>query len=333
MFKRPRLSAVNRLVNASPMLALLFLAGACSGPTQTPAEPPEEAPAEAVEADLQLPAVWDTRDLGFAVKSIGVAGALGSTIAVAYEDGGLQLLNFDGERISEKTDLGVKTLGDGHYLLLSGVPVTLFPGINQSGGMQVYIHGGTLPEPLAYDLNIEQEGELAGLCTAAPGTDSDGIMRLAFWLEESADTLHSGRIVQIGEELVFLPDEPVKANAAISACLLSDSGATVYSAPARTAVALDRRGHRHIVTLDTSGNFTVSSNGGEVKTLTVRNGITVRMPALPTGMAGTGDTRGGGYPGGVVVVTGENADGEHRLIFIDPSKLTINPFALPAPTQ
>ena len=41
MFKRPRLSAQNRLVNALPGLALLFIASACSGPSESPEIAPE----------------------------------------------------------------------------------------------------------------------------------------------------------------------------------------------------------------------------------------------------------------------------------------------------
>ena len=36
-----------------------------------------------------------------------VSGAVGSTVAVAYEDGGLQFLDFEGERVTDKADIGV----------------------------------------------------------------------------------------------------------------------------------------------------------------------------------------------------------------------------------
>lgn len=326
MFKRPRLSAGNRLVNALPILALLFLATSCSGPTETQVETSPDSQTDTTQSALVLPAVWNSRDLGSPIASIGVAGALGSMIAVGFEDGGLQILNFEGDRVTEKSDLGVSQLGDGHYLMLSGVPVTLFPGISQTGDMKVYIHGGQLPEPLVYDLDVAVDSQLAGLCTAAPDTADDGVMRLAFWTKTTPDTLHSGRIVQVNEELVFLPDEPVQANRTISACLLDETGATVFSAPALAAASLERRAHRHIVTLDNSGNFQLSSDGNAGETMTIRNGITVEMPLLPVDLAGTGDTRGGGYPGGVLVVAGEAPNGDHGLVFIDPSKVTLSPF-------
>ena len=326
MFKRPRLSAGNRLVNALPILALLFLASTCSGPTQTQTETSSDAPSDSTQTGLVLPAVWNSRDLGSPIASIGVAGALGSTIAVGFEDGGLQILNFEGDRVTDKSDLGVAKLGDGHYLLLSGVPVTLFPGISQAGDMKVFIHGGQLPQPLVYDLDVATSDRLDGLCSAAPETADDGVMRLAFWTEAAPQILHSGRIVQVNEELVFLPDEPVEANRAISACLLDETGATVFSAPALAAAGLERRAHRHVVTLDNSGNFQLSSDGEASQSLSIRNGITVDMPLLPVDMAGTGDTRSGGYPGGVLVVAGQAPNGDHGLVFIDPSQVTLSPF-------
>ena len=49
-------------------------------------------------------------------------------------------------------------------------------------------------------------------------------------------------------------------------------------------------------------------------------------------MAGTGDARGGGYPGGVIVVGGENEYGHHTVTYIDPSKVTLQPFGY-APSE
>jgi len=326
MFKRPRLSAQNRLVNALPGLALLFIASACSGPSETPEIAPETTTPPPVVEGLTLPAVWNTGELDAPIRSIGVAGELGSTIAVAYDDGGLQFFNFEGDRITDKADLGAAQLGDGRYLLLSGVPVTVFPGVDTSGNMKVYIHGGQLPEPLAYDLDTGVDTAIAGLCTAPPTAESDGVLRLAFWTQNNPNVLVSGRIVQVGEELVFLPDEPVTADRPITACLLSETGATVHSAPILAAAKLERRGKTHVITLDSSGQYTVIGTDGSSETISIRDGISVKAPKLPTDMTGTGDTRGGGYPGGILIIAGEDHNGDNRLIFIDPGVLTLTAF-------
>ncbi|GAB5457185.1 MAG: hypothetical protein Hens3KO_02150 [Henriciella sp.] len=330
MFKRPRLSATNRLVNALPWLALLFLASACSDPGQEAANPPS-APVETTTEEeqaqgLSLPAVWSTNGLDSPIANLGVAGELGSTVAVTFEDGGLQFFNFEGDLITEKAALNAHLVANGRYLMLSGVPVTLFPGTDQDGQMKIYIHGGQLPEPLAYDLDIGQTGAVAGLCTAKPEAEIDGVLRLAFWTEDAPETLISGRIVEVLDELVFLADEPVSADQPITACRLDEAAATVFSAPARAAVSLERRGRTTQLLLDTSGNYSVLEDAGITKPLTIRDGITVLAPELPVDMAGTGDARSGGYPGGILVIAGEDKNGDHRIVYIDPSDLTLGAF-------
>ncbi len=332
MFKRPRLSTRNGLVNALPMLALLFIASACGGPSQSADETapniaeittPDQPEAE---TGLSLPAVWSTRDLGAPLRSVGIAGELGSTIAATYEDGGLQLFDFEGERITEKADLNAAQVANGRYLLLSGTAVTVFPGIDQDGDLKAYIHGGEMAAPIAYDLDSGEDTAIAGLCSAAPAVESDGVLRLAFWTEIDPTKLISGRLVQVAEELVFLPDEPVTADRPIKSCELAGTGATVTAAPIRASTLLNRRGKTVSLLLDTSGGFTVTTADETNAPLVIRDGISVTMPVLPIDMAGTGDTRGGGYPGGVVVVAGEIPDGSHRLVFIDPSALTLSAF-------
>ena len=334
MFKRPRLSTRNSLVNASPALALLFLAASCSQPTDTPEQAQTEVTESTTETTseegLILPAVWQSEDLGAPLSGIAVAGALGSTVAVTFEDGGLQFLNFEGDRITSKADLGVDKIADGRYTLLSGTPVTLFPGISQDGAVSLYIHGGELPEPLAYPLDIGTNSIVAGICTAPPATAAEGVMRLGFWTAADTRTLQSGRIVEVSDELVYLPDEPVAADQNISACVLTGEGATVFSAPASAATQLERRNYVYTLTLDSSGGYLLTDSEGGVTAFTIRDGISVRAPDLPVDMAGTGDARGGGYSAGVVVIAGESEGGKHAVTYIDPSVVTLKPFGFQA---
>lgn len=333
MFKRPRVRATSRLVNASSALALLFLASACgqSGESpQTPVESEASEPSTAPDSSaISLPAVWSTSPLDGPVSSLGIAGELGSTFAIGYSDGSLQLFDFEGDRITEAADLGVEELADGRYLLLSGTPVTLFPGIDQDGALQAYIHGGSLDEPLPLDLKTTEFGKAAGLCSGPPSVESDGVLRLAFWTAEQPTRLMSGRLVEVGDDLVYLLDDPVMADRPITACVMEDVGVTVFSAPVRDAVVLERNGKRHTLTMDTSGNYARLAPDG-ASAFAVRDGISVRVPGVPTAMSGTGDARGGGYPGGLVVVTGEVSNGDHRAVLIDPSDFTLTPLGVPA---
>jgi hypothetical protein len=336
MFKRPHLRAAKRLVNAPSAMILLFLAAACT-PADTPVENEQATPpvdsAETPETEgLTLPAVWQTNDLGSPIKSIGVAGELGSTVAVAFVDGGLQFLDLEGERVTDKADMGVSQVADGRFLRLQDTPVTVFPGITQDGDLSLYIHGGDLPEPLPYPLDAGTDDLIEGLCSGAPTFERDGVMRIGFWTQGARRELKLGRLVEIGDNLVLLLDEPARADRDITACVLTDSEDVAYSAPVLAALDLSNRSKNYRFILDDLGGYTLVTPSDEVLEFDVLDGITVRPPAVPTDMAGTGDARGGGYPGGVLVISGQANTGAHTVTYIDPSKVTLEPFGYSAPS-
>lgn len=330
MFKRPHLRAAKRLVNAPSALVLLFLASAC-GQGQDPvqgdiSEPPVESADSGDPEGLVLPAVWQTKDLGAPISSVAIAGALGSTVAVAFADGGLQFVDLDGERVTDKTDIGVSQLADGRFMLLQGTPVTLFPGVTTQGDLSLYIHGGELNEPLPYPLDAGTDEHIQGICSALPQVESDGVLRIGFWTRGARRELKTGRLVEAGDDLILLLNEPVAAARDISACTLTEGDAVVYSEPAVAAAVINNRSKTYRFLLDDLGGYSLTTEGGAVQSFTVSEGITVRPPARPSDMAGTGDARGGGYPGGVIVVGGENETGAHTVTYIDPSKVTLQPF-------
>ena len=334
MFKRPHLRAAKRLVNAPSALILLFLATACS-PAQEPVENQGTDTASSTDQiaepeGLILPAVWQTNDLGGPIASIGVAGALGSTVAVAFEDGGLQFLDLEGERVTEKADIGVAQVADGRFLQLQGTPVTLFPGITTDGDLSLYIHGGVLDEPLPYPLDAGTDEVIEGLCSGAPAFERDGVMRIGFWTRGDRRELKLGRLVEIGDNLILLLDEPARAAADITACVLTDTEDVAYSAPVLAASELNNRSKAYRFLLDDTGGYTLITGEGGVEPFEVLDGITVRPPRLPVDMAGTGDARGGGYPGGVIVIAGLSSTGAHTVTYIDPSRVTLEPFGYSA---
>ena len=330
MFKRPHLRAAKRLVNAPLALSLLFLATAC-GPAEAPVDTEiPEPPAESMDTGDSdggvLPAVWQTKDLGSPISSLAVAGALGSTVAVAFEDGGLQFIDLDGERVTDKAEMDVLQIADGRFLMLQGTPVTVFPGVTTGGDLSLYIHGGELAEPLPYPLDAGTDDRVEGLCSGAPLLDSDGIMRIGFWTIGERRSLYTGRIVEVGDNLVLLLNEPVQADRDITACVISSGEALVYSEPALAAAELTNRSKTYRFLLDDFGGFSLATEDGAAQSITVSDGITVRAPGRPVDMAGTGDARNGGYPGGVIVVGGESAGGAHMVTFVDPSRVTLEPF-------
>lgn len=336
MFKRPHLRAAKRLVNAPLALSLLFLVAACNPGTEAVDSEPAEPPVESVDTGdsdgLVLPAVWQTNDLGSPITSVAVAGALGSTVAVTFADGGLQFLDLEGERVTEKADIGVSEVADGRFLMLQGTPVTVFPGITSDGDLSLFLHGGELEEPLPYPLDSGTDELIEGVCSAPPRTERDGVMQIGFWTRGARRELKTGRLVEAGDNLILLLNEPVPAARDISACMLSSGDAVVYSDPAIAAVELNNRSKRYRFLLDDLGGYSLTTSDGAVQNFTVSDGITVRPPAIPVDMAGTGDARGGGYPGGVLVVGGQSANGAHMVTFIDPSRVTLEPFGY-APSE
>ena len=330
MFKRPHLRAAKRLVNAPLALILLFLASACGQAPDSDETPVTHPPVESVDTGdvdgLVLPAVWQTKDLEYPINSVAVAGGLGSTVAVTFEDGGLQFVDLDGERVTEKADLGVSQIADGRFLRLQGTPVIMFPGITRDGELSLYIHGGELDAPLPYPLNAGTDDLVEGLCSAGPVLDSDGVMRIGFWTQGDRRNLQTGRIVEAGTDLVLLLNEPVAAARDISACVLSESDARVYTQPVLAAAEVKNRSKTYRFLLDDLGGYSLTNDAGEVQLFTVSDGISVRPAQRPVDMAATGDARGGGYPGGVIAIGGESANGAHMVTFIDPSKVTLEPF-------
>ncbi|MEM1086316.1 MAG: hypothetical protein AAGH90_01190 [Pseudomonadota bacterium] len=316
------------------------MSAACGGDRSEPVDPPsseissdvENADADPLdEADaLSLPAVWASANLDKEISSVAVTGRRGAIIAVSYEDGGIQLLNFEGERITESAELNVRRLASGEFGLVSGALLSVFPGIDLDGGLNAYLYGGEIAAPIAFPLDIGSVGRVGGLCSGRPLDDSDGIMRLAFWTEGAASRLQSGRLVEAGDALVFLADEPVDAANPITACVLEPTGAKVFTAPVIDALSLERNGRRNVITLDRAGGLTVIGEDGTNTDVTVRDGLSVRVPNQIKGFAGTGDARAGGYPGGLIVLGGAISTTEHRAVLVDPSALTLSEFELPA---
>ncbi|WP_084418755.1 hypothetical protein [Henriciella litoralis] len=337
MFKRPRLSAQTFPVNAGIAGFLLFYAASCSGPQEPTEAPAEPAETETVATEARppapansLPAVWSTRELDAPVRSIGIAGGAGSTFAVAYDGGGLQIFDFDGDRITEVSDHDVLALSDGRYAMLSGTPVTVFPGIAADGQIKIWIHGGSLAEAIQYDLVSDQSGSAIGLCSSPTSSDAGALSNLAYWTEEAPETLVLASVSQSGDELVLETTGSVASDSPITACTVSGDQATPYSAPIVGAASLERRGRQTSILVDRSGDISLKIGDGDPVEYEILNGITVVVPDEPTALAATGDARGGGYPGGIVVIGGAVAPGDHRVVLVDPSKVTMTAIEVPS---
>ncbi|MEM7491777.1 MAG: hypothetical protein AAF296_00230 [Pseudomonadota bacterium] len=340
MFKRPPVRNANHLVNASLALGLLFIVTACDTRDEQGIDPilPEnssgiapaiENPTERFDG-ISLPAVWSSDNLGKPIRSVAVAGRRGSLIAVGFEDGDVQLLNFEGDRVTEPADLGITALANGEFGMVGGALLTIFPGVDRDGGLNAYLYGGEIAAPIPFPLDIGSRGRVKGLCSGRALDDRDGVMRLAFWTEGAVSQLQSGRLVEVADTLVFLADEPVEADNPITACVLEPTGAKVFTAPVTHAVSLERNGRRNLIALDDAGGLTLIGEDDPDTDMVVVDGLSVRAPNQITSFAGTGDARSGGYPGGLIVLVGAISTSEHRAVLVDPSDLTLSAFERPA---
>ncbi|WP_143435258.1 hypothetical protein [Henriciella aquimarina] len=270
-----------------------------------------------------------TRELDHPVRSIGMAGGAGSTFAVAYEGGGLQIFDFNAERITQISDHDIEALAEGRYVMLSGTPVTIFPGIDTSGDIKTWIYGGGLAEAIQYDLKGIQDGTVQGLCAAPPASDNGTLHRLAYWTDAASTVLQVGNLVERSGELEWVAAEDISVDEPITACTFTDDGPQIYYDPIAGAARLKRLGRQTLVTLTSAGDVDIMFDKGDRRRYDILDGITVIAPEAPTAVAATGDARGGGYPGGVIVLGGDIAPNDHRVVMVDPSKITLTPISVP----
>ena len=321
--KRGRLSAARPIVNAG-LAALVLLSGAaCSKQEEKPDTEIEETSGFNLTGTVELPVVWSTRALKGAVADIALAGGNAPLMAVAFEGSGLQLFSLKAERFAEPGPYTITHLADGQHAVIDGAALTLFPGIDRNGALKAYIYGDGLVAPVAIDLPIEPYGQPQGLCSAPAISESDGLFRLAYWTELSPNSLHSGRIVEVNGELTWLPDEAVEADSPIKACVLTADGAQTSGGAAIASTALDRPDFHALISLDDSGGLSLFNDQIGGHPIKLVDGISVTAPAEPVALAALGEPRDGGYPGGLIVIAGETAPDEHKIVFVDPGVLTL----------
>ncbi|MAN46171.1 MAG: hypothetical protein GYB49_09795 [Alphaproteobacteria bacterium] len=317
-FKRWRLVATSPVVNAGLGLALLFTAVGCS----KKAEAPEEAPkTPEIAAGVELPAVWSTRPLEGKVASIALSGGMGGLLAVAYERGGLQLINLEGEIVGEPANFRLRSLGGGHNVTINGSSVTIFPGITREGELKAYIYGEGLLAPAQVDMPVQDTHSIAGVCTGEMKTG--GLMRLAYWTTTNDRVLQTGIINEEDGEFTWDSGESTFTDFPIKSCAYT-SDTLVASPRATSAASLNRGDFDALLSIEEGSGLRVSTDLGMTSTdIDIRDGITVVAPDQPDALAAKGIMMAGGYPGGVIVLAGETEPGKYQAVFVDPSQLTL----------
>lgn len=313
-----RLSAAFPFVNAAAGLSLLFAATACGRQ-----EPPEEAPAQDTEisGQIELPAVWSTRPLQGKIRDVALSSGSGAILAVAYDAGGLEFFDMEGDRLGEPARFRLKDLADGRSADIQGTQLTLFPGVTEEGALKAYVFGTGLVAPAQIDLPIPEERSVEGLCTGEAG--SQGLMRLAYWTMADNRTLRTGIVSQTGEDLTWTEEAATQAGFPITSCVFAYD--TLVASPRSAATASLTRGQNAaLLSIETGGPLQISTDlGMTTSEVSVTDGITITAPDAPTAVTAHGSLPAGGYPGGVVVIAGETSEGTHQAVFVDPSAITL----------
>ncbi len=316
-----RLVAASPFVNAAAGAILLFGAAACSRQEKGPEAPPQAAP---IATGLELPAVWSTRPLAGPVEDVAVSTGGGAVLAVAYARGGLEFFSLEGEQIGQPALFRLKAIADGRSTTIGEDAITLFPGVTDAGDLKGYIYSPGLPGPTQIDLPLNEARSVAGLCTGDAGTQ--GLIRIAYWTVVNSMELTTGLLTETNGELAWVPEAATASAIPISSCVFA--GGELVASGAGDSAPLTRGELSALLSLEDGEPIKISTDYGLTTTdIAVRDGITIQAPRNPTAMTALGTLPAGGYPGGVVIVAGENASGEHQIVFIDPSEITLEPVA------
>ncbi len=318
-FKRWRLSAASPFVNAGLGLSLLFTAAACSK-SEKPASK-EEKSGVSTETHLTLPAVWSTSIPSGKIDDLAISGGRNALIAVTYEKGGLQLFNMEGDPVAELANFSLRAIATGKSTIADNAYVTVFPGIDHDGALKGYIYGDGLLAPAIVDLPVIEERRISGLC-AAP-LEGDSLMRISYWMGSSGQMLKTGRLGLVDGDFTWVEETPTLTEFPVASCAFS--GNTLIASPSAVdSASLERDSFSGLVSISSDGEVLLSDETGtDIKTVEIGDGISFKAPTAPIAIEAMGTMLSGGYPGGVIVLGGETAPGEHSIVFVDPSVLTL----------
>ena len=279
----------------------------------------EQTLAPEVQADtLTLPAVWATNELEGRVRDLALAGGGASTLAVVYEDRGVELFNLDAERIAPVAPLALLDISEGALVDFGDAALVMFPAVADDGSLVAVVHGDGLVGPQQVDLPIETDSEVIGLCSARPEPGSGSILQIGYWTASDWDELVLGDLSIETSEFVWTQTGILPRDE--GGCVLL-SGEPVTAIENGDIAALVRPEATYFVTLQETGALKARRRGGDDQPMGLRDGISIRAPIRPSAIAALGVPRGGGYPEGVIVLSGADSYRD-QVVFVDAGGLS-----------
>ncbi len=339
--ERGGLMAPSPLVNAGTVLALTFALAACGG-----SEPVEKSDGGApIRQDLT--ATWNSAPLEKVVADIALSEGPRTVIALAYEGAGVQIFSIDGAPIGREADLKLKSIARGQTQFFDESILAVFPALDQAGGIKILASAEELIAPIALDLDVGASSAISGICGGSPGGADGSVLRLGYWNATTPTALTYGEVTTDDSgELNWVSAGVLTAPDDITACSFDTAGPVVAAgpliltadevelersefdgrfrlpAPATALDVLSREGAEtvYVARIDT-GNIVTVREAGNGATMLLRSGLSVEAPEEPEQMAAIAAPRDGGYPYGVIAITGELTDGSNRFVFIDTQTL------------
>lgn len=334
-----RLKRTRGLVNAASASVAIFALSACSDAAK--------APVLATPGVEELRAVWNSLPLERAPISIALSEGAGAVMALAYDDSGVQLFDFDGAPIGAPTDLKLRQLARGQTVFLDNARLVLFPALSQDREVLLLANGEGLISPVALPLPLGEGIMPLGICSAAPAGEPGAVMRLAYWTAAVPESLTTGNVILTeAQELVWKADTSINAGDRVTACSFDARGPVFSAGPLvlresdlalKPGVLENRmRLNAPVEQLDiiqpeggdpvalarlTTGQIYSVRGDGIISEIRVRPGISVDVPAQPTTLAAITAPRGGGYPFGVLAISGDVGTDENRITLIDLQEL------------
>ena len=322
MFKRPRLSRPTTIVNVALATSLIFLA-ACGDPKseETPAEPEIALPAEPIPGidSYKVQAVWATRAVDAPITDLAFIGGSDPLIGAVLSSGELQIFSVQGDRITETVDLDITAIATGQAVVLDGAAISLFPGIGQSGDVNLYAYAPALEMPVKID--IDSEANAAGICAGAP-LDDTALMQIAYWTEEAPTVLVQGHIVQAenGDPAFAALGTHSSGDDPITACTIDTDIKLATRRIGHTMATLEKFGQKFTLALTSSNLLSATNASGDIKRVDIAEGLTVKVPSPPTAMAALSNVEFGNYPDGLIILAGP-VGGAHQITLIEPGGL------------
>ena len=341
MIERAALMPWTKLVNVVLAISAILLVAGCGGDT------PKREPGE-----ITTPLVWQTDPLEGDIAGVSIIDKTPPIMAVAYVDGGVDIINFDGERQHERGPIRLSDMAAGFQAKIDGVSLDLFPGIDaREETFRMVAIGEGLIAPVDLDVSNMPESPVKGVCSA-PIADETSHMQIAFWTEEAAATLRSGALqTDEGAFVINGQSDVASQERYISTCAIKDSDIAMGgpaglrlipagedevvlelpSVPVHVSLLRPTiEGPLIAVMTLTNGDLWIGDSEGRIAKITLSGGIGIEIPdqiGVTTVMTGNGF---GGFPNGLIALESLKEGAPVRIQFLELGDVLTSLSALPA---